>query len=140
MSEHLKWKKSKSAGRGLSRIPSEDVEEAKGKIQSEDEGRDRELAIKKYYSIAEKIVEGLLKAKFIVEENRRGYWEVIFSKFPSKDTFIKAIAEAILKNLTYGNLGTLTLRNNRGQIVAKLYILPDGTLADDSWLCNEGWK
>jgi len=26
------------------------------------------------------------------------------------------------------------LRDNAGRIIGKLYILPDGTLADDSWV------
>lgn len=36
--------------------------------------------------------------------------------------------------ILYGNLSTLTLRDNLGRIVGKLYILPNGKLADDSWL------
>jgi len=35
--------------------------------------------------------------------------------------------------MNYGNMSTLTLRDNKGAIVGKLYILPNGTLADDSW-------
>lgn len=53
-------------------------------------------------------------------------------------TWIRILREK--NNPTYGNMSTMTLRNNKGQIVAKLYILPDGRLANDSWLCNEGWK
>ena len=93
--------------------------------------------VKKYYGIAEKILEGLLESGF-GREGDAGY--VIFDSGRQKSKVIEAIAGALVKNLTYGNLGTLTLRNNDGRIVAKLYILPDGTLADDSWLCNEGWK
>lgn len=33
-----------------------------------------------------------------------------------------------------------TLRNKEGLVVACLFILPDGNLQADSWLCNEGWK
>lgn len=35
---------------------------------------------------------------------------------------------------------TLTLENDNGEIVAMLYIFPDGTLHEDSWLCPAGWK
>ena len=35
---------------------------------------------------------------------------------------------------------TFTLENNNDEIVTKLYILPDGTLHADSWLCHAGWK
>lgn len=91
---------------------------------------------KKYWGIAEKIVEGLLESSSIKETSD----DIIeFPSSISKDNLIKFIAEAMRTNLTYGNLGTLTLRNNIGQIVAKLYILPDGTLTDDSWCHNEGW-
>jgi len=91
---------------------------------------------KKYFDIAKKIVEGLLESEFCKEEYLGHI--IISSKEIRKDKFIEIIAEALKTNLTYGNLGTLTLRNNKGEIVAKLYILPDGTLADDSWLRNEG--
>ncbi len=30
--------------------------------------------------------------------------------------------------------------NKEGLIIACLYILPDGNLHADSWLCLEGWK
>lgn len=39
-----------------------------------------------------------------------------------------------------GDLGVLTMRNNKSEIVAKLYLMPDGTLHPDSWICPEGWK
>ena len=39
-----------------------------------------------------------------------------------------------------GDLETLTKENKAGEIVAKLYILPDGTLHEDSWICPPGWK
>lgn len=97
------------------------------------------LAPKKFIRIAEKILEGLLESGF-VKENMANIDVVYFPERVLKNGFVEAIAEAIKKNLTYGNLGTLTLRNNLGEIVAKLYILPDGTLADDSWVRNEGWK
>lgn len=32
------------------------------------------------------------------------------------------------------------IKNEEGLIVACLYILPDGNLHDDSWLCPTGWK
>jgi len=35
---------------------------------------------------------------------------------------------------------TLTLKNDNDEIVAKLYILLDGTLHEDSWLCPAGRK
>jgi len=35
---------------------------------------------------------------------------------------------------------TITVTNNEGLIVAKLYILPNGNLHADSWFCNKGWK
>jgi len=110
------------------------------------------LAPKKFIGIAEKIVEGLLESGFMEEivpevSDPKGTVKISFrgNNYSKEGTEIKgrfteAIAEAIKINLTYGNLGTLTLRNNSGQIVAKLYILPDGTLADDSWVRNEGWK
>ena len=41
---------------------------------------------------------------------------------------------------TIGDLGTLTMKNNNGEIVAKFYIMPDGTLHEDSWICPKGWK
>jgi len=78
----------------------------------------------KFLKLAEKIVNGI--ASFMYEEDKRLFCE------SDKKTMIKAVRET-LKGLTYGNLGTMTLRDNNGQIVAKLYILPDGTLADDSW-------
>lgn len=97
------------------------------------------LAPKKFVGIAEKIVEGLLQSEFCEDQYRIGY--IGFPHKPmKKEKFVEAIAKAIKSNLTYGNLSTLTLRNNLGEIVAKLYVLPDGTLADDSWLCNKGWK
>lgn len=34
----------------------------------------------------------------------------------------------------------LTLENDEGNIVAKLFIENNGNLHPDSWLCNEGWK
>lgn len=42
--------------------------------------------------------------------------------------------------LTMGEKPRLTLRNGRGEIVARVYILPDGCLHGDSWLCPSGWK
>jgi len=99
---------------------------------------------KQYHEIAKKIVEGLLETGSIKEfpiqtndcESRVNFPPVP----PLKGRFVEAIASAMKNNLTYGNLGTMTLRNNRGQIVAKLYMLPDGTLATDSWVRNQGWK
>lgn len=44
------------------------------------------------------------------------------------------------KELTMGDLGTITMKNNKDEIVARLYVMPDGTLHPDSWLCYEGWK
>ncbi len=32
------------------------------------------------------------------------------------------------------------LRNQEGLIVACLYILPNGNLHADSWLCSKGWR
>lgn len=32
----------------------------------------------------------------------------------------------------------ITITNEQGKIVAKLYILPNGDLHADSWLCHEG--
>jgi len=120
---------------------SKELDETKKAVKRVSDLLDKK-ALEKYRGIAEKIVEGLRESGFLATKNDKGYWEVYFTEVPppSKETLIKAIAKAILKNLTYGNLGTLTLRNNKGQIVAKLYILPDGTLADDSWVRNEGWK
>jgi len=91
----------------------------------------------KYLELAEKIVEGLIEDSTVIKAFRNG---VIKFRTVFVPTLDKAIAKAIEKKLTYGNLATMTLRNNKGQITAKLYILPDGTLADDSWLCNKGWK
>jgi len=31
-------------------------------------------------------------------------------------------------------------KNKSGEIVAQLYIFPDGTLHEDSWICPAGWK
>lgn len=31
------------------------------------------------------------------------------------------------------------MESNAGLIVARLYIKPDGTLHEDSWLCPSGW-
>lgn len=33
-----------------------------------------------------------------------------------------------------------TIKNKEGDIVAKLYVLENGNLDPDSWLCPEGWK
>jgi hypothetical protein len=33
-----------------------------------------------------------------------------------------------------------TFKNKRGRVVAVLYILPNGNLHPDSWLCSRGWK
>ena len=33
-----------------------------------------------------------------------------------------------------------TIENNKGKIVAKLYIKNDGNLHEDSWLCFNGWR
>jgi len=43
------------------------------------------------------------------------------------------------KKLTYDDLGQIIIKNNKGQITACLWILPDGTLADDSWIHHRGW-
>jgi len=43
------------------------------------------------------------------------------------------------KKLTYGDLGQIIMKNNKGQITVCLWILPDGTLADDSWIHHRGW-
>lgn len=90
--------------------------------------------------MAEKIVEGLLLRTSIISIDKktntltfRGSHEAV------EQELAKEISRAIYDNLTYGNLGTLTMRDNKGRITAKLYILPDGTLADDSWTCNLGW-
>ena len=45
-----------------------------------------------------------------------------------------------MKELTMGDLGTVTMKNGNGEIVAQLYVMPDGRLHEDSWLCPEGWK
>jgi len=45
-----------------------------------------------------------------------------------------------MSELMMGDLGTITIKNNIGEIVAKLYVMPDGTLHEDSWLCPQGWK
>lgn len=34
----------------------------------------------------------------------------------------------------------MIIENKKGQIVARLYILENGNLHPDSWLCLEGWK
>ncbi len=92
--------------------------------------------VKKFYRMAERIVEGLLELGYF----REGDHGELTYQYTQKSKLIEGISEAMKNNLTYGNLGTMTLRNNLGQIVAKLYMLPDGTLADDSWVRNEGWK
>ena len=56
--------------------------------------------------------------------NNWTYWRII----DNKDT------KKIDTELTYGDLDTMTLINKEGTIVAKLYILPNGNLAEDSWL------
>lgn len=108
---------------------------------------------KKYLYIAENIVDGLLYLGIIIaskelgdKKKKMGFFpihEILDNKVQFKPLtyrdLMNAISTAISRNLTYGNLGTLTLRNNKGKIVAKLYIMPDGTLADDSWVKNEGW-
>lgn len=33
----------------------------------------------------------------------------------------------------------ITVRNDKGLLVANLYVLDNGNLHADSWLCNEGW-
>ena len=45
-----------------------------------------------------------------------------------------------MNDLKMGDLGTTTMKNANGEIVAKLYHMPDGTLHEDSWLCSKGWK
>jgi len=35
---------------------------------------------------------------------------------------------------------SVTVKNDGGLIVAKLYIENNGNLHEDSWLCLEGWK
>jgi len=44
-----------------------------------------------------------------------------------------------MNELTMGDLGTIMMRNNSGFVVAKLYIMPDGSLHEDSWICPKGW-
>jgi len=95
-------------------------------------GKENKLAVqdsKRYFRIAQKIVEGLLELGYM-EEGKHG---AISYRYSSRSKLIEGVAKALKNNLTYGNLGTITMRNNTGRIVAKLYILPDGTLADDSW-------
>jgi len=96
-------------------------------------GKNDELAVKpdkKYLFLAEKIVDGILASK-LIKSVQNG---IITFVLTTRLELIEAITEAMCKNITYGNLGTMTIRDNKGVIVAKLYILPDGTLADDSWL------
>jgi len=101
----------------------------------------------RFLDLAEKIVDGLISQRICIIE-QTGYHDEKFHaqtmealKFNDVDKkeLTEAISIAIVDNLTYGNLGTLTMRDNKGRIVAKLYVLPDGTLADDSWTCNKGW-
>ena len=82
----------------------------------------------RFLDLAEKIVDGLVSQGILIDI---GYLE---SHQLTKEELAKAISKAIYDNLTYGNLGTLTMRDNKGRISAKLYIFPDGTLADDSGL------
>lgn len=91
--------------------------------------------------MAEKIVDGLIsqhiclptQTSYLDEKYRAQSIETLKFNDVGKKELAEAISEAIVDNLTYGNLGTMTLRDNKGRIVAKLYILPDGTLSDDSW-------
>jgi len=91
----------------------------------------------RYLELAEKIVDGLIAQGIFKVVCLSGKNELITADIRWQDFTRKNLAEAISKamvdELTYGNLGTLTMRDNKGRIVAKLYILPDGTLADDSW-------
>lgn len=91
---------------------------------------------KRFLKLAEKIADGILQSKLVKNTSN----SMITFKLVTRLELTEAISKVIFENLTYGNLGTLSLRNNLGQIVAKLYIMPDGTLADDSWLCNLGWN
>jgi len=90
----------------------------------------------RYLELAKKIVEGLVNQKMLVYDTTRNdsrnedVWRL---------SWAMAISKAMVDELTYGNLGTLTMRDNKGRIVAKLYILPDGTLADDSWTTHGVW-
>jgi len=113
-------------------------------------GKNDESAVKpKQFSyMALNIVETLVELGFLKEVKEVNLpvlhgdtkHAVILFQNRHKSKVVEAVAEAIKRSSTFGNLGTMTLRNNKGQIVAKLYILPDGTLADDSWICNKGWK
>ncbi len=58
----------------------------------------------------------------------------IRSSYLMKDRLLKEE-----KELTYGDLGKLIIKNNKGRITAQLFILPNGNLADDSWLALKGW-
>jgi len=98
--------------------------------------------------MAEKIVEGLINqhiclvqdAGFHDEKFRYQAREILKFHDVGRKELAEAISEAMVNELTYGNLGTLTMRDDKGRIVAKLYILPDGTLADDSWTTHGiGW-
>jgi len=37
------------------------------------------------------------------------------------------------------NMPIVTVRNNKGFTVANLYVLKDGNLHSDSWICDDGW-
>lgn len=101
---------------------------------------------KKFLKLAEKIVWGLIEHTRLIDDVEAGKPSlkdnsIIKFHYPiTTRELAEAIAKAMREVLTYENMSTLTLRNNEGKIVAKLYIYPDGTLADDSWLCNKGWK
>jgi hypothetical protein len=45
-----------------------------------------------------------------------------------------------MRELMMGDLGTVTMKNNNDEVVVKLYIMPDGSLHEDSWICPKGWK
>ena len=37
-------------------------------------------------------------------------------------------------------MGKLTLTNRKGKIIVCLYILVNGNLHPDSWICPKGWE
>lgn len=45
----------------------------------------------------------------------------------------------VVESIDVKDMNVLTLKNESGFTVANLYILHNGNLHPDSWLCNEGW-
>jgi hypothetical protein len=81
--------------------------------------------------LAEKIVSRLILKGYQIQ------------KIPKDGVFDPKEQIELLSDIlgfTYGETTSVTFRNQKGEIVAKLWIKPDGTLADDSWLCPLGWK